>query len=211
MPGYQPGVLRLCRESSAWVRRFARNGGCEPGANLSYEPPVRTCWRPPVLGAYRSCALGCVPTPNSSLPRRFQVPVCVEKLREGCVETCREMASRIDHSALWTCATNCAKHAGRNWAPAFRGVFRKRRFGASVTRGERSPLVVTAYGHHQGIHAGSSQTVDADVDSGLNRLRDLPNVTSCYALLNPGKPCAARQPLTVSKIPSGESSSPFSG
>ena len=34
MPGCQPGVLRLCRERSARGRRFARNGGCEPGANL---------------------------------------------------------------------------------------------------------------------------------------------------------------------------------
>ena len=59
---------------------------------------------------------------------------------------------------------------------SLRGVFRQSGFGASVTRGERSPLVVTAYGHHQGINAGSSQTVDTDVDTGLNRLRDLPNV-----------------------------------
>lgn len=34
MPGCQPEVLRVCRERSAWGRRFARNGGCEPGANL---------------------------------------------------------------------------------------------------------------------------------------------------------------------------------
>jgi hypothetical protein len=43
----------------------------------------------------------------------------------------------------------------------------KKGFDASVTRGERSPLVVTAYGHHQGIHAGSNQNVDTEVDTGL--------------------------------------------
>jgi hypothetical protein len=72
-------------------------------------------------------------------------------------------------------------------------------------------MVVTAYGHHQGIHAGSSQTVDTDVDTGVNRLCDLPDVTSGYALLNPGKPCAARQSFTICVTPSGELSAPGSG
>jgi hypothetical protein len=53
-------VLRLRRERSAWARRFARNGDCEPGANLPAASDAKCV--PIVRTGLRTCAGDLAPT-----------------------------------------------------------------------------------------------------------------------------------------------------
>lgn len=75
MHGRPPEVLRLSRERSARGRRFARNGGCEPGANLLAASSAR---RVPIVRTWlRTSAGNLAPT---GISRAFG---CVRIVREG--------------------------------------------------------------------------------------------------------------------------------